>query len=258
MFEIVIGKYIKKLDKLRVDEKEMDNYRFKLSKDKKKDINQSNRAALGIILYNYLKIPDDYLMIKTLFEEEIKHRNSKTENYEYEDIYMYAFLLSEFKKIEDIWPYAALKFDGSMDSDMGFEIGFFLTYGKENLRKYLSTSQHPLKKKIEDKIFDNESIYSDETGEEYRQQQIAYFDFRKPISDPLYFYKWVNEKEYFKAEFLNWRAKTNLSAYQNAYNYVVYAKYLGEEEELIKAMENYIAVKPDDRLSTEYRAQLKK
>src|SRR5690349_5078828 len=145
MIEKIINGYIADLKQLRENEAEFERYTFKLSIDGKRDENQLNRQRIAVGLLNDLNIPEDYKLVKRLIVEEVKHRQAATENYQYDVIYLYYYLLSEFGEIEDIWDFAALKFDGTMDSDSGFETGFFLTYGKENLREFLKSSTHKLK-----------------------------------------------------------------------------------------------------------------
>lgn len=191
----IIKKYCDRLEKLRTDDTQFDKYKFKLSEDGRKDINQFRRFSIGIGLFNNLKIPNDHTIVKRLFQEERKHRDAQTENYEYETIYMYGYFLSKFGNLEDIWEFAELKFDGSMDADCGFDTGFFLTYGKENLRQYLKNSTHKLKEKVERKIFKYESNYSDEDGVIYQESQIIYFDLKKPVSEPSLFCSSFNKED---------------------------------------------------------------
>lgn len=246
MIQELIQKYIEKLNKLRANEEEFKNYEFTLSKDKKQDENQKNRFRIGVGLFNDLQIPEDYSIVKRLFEEELKHRNAKTENYDFEVIYMYCYFLSEFGKIEDVWQFAELKFDGSMDADLGFDTGFFLTFGKEELRHYLNKSTHRLKEKIQQKIFSNESWFTDENGMEYKENQISYFGLKEPILNPIDFYMFLDEKELFKAELNKWKSKHDLCDILNANAYINYAEYLGDEDEIYKAMNNYKKNSTDD------------
>lgn len=260
MIDQIIQKYLDKLEKLRTDESEFEKYKFELLADKTNDKNCFNRFSIGVGFFNDLQVPDDYKLIKKLFKEEIKylnaHKKFNFENFAHEIIYMYSYFLSEFGKIEDIWSFAALKFDGSMDSDSGFETDFFLTYGKENLRKYLASSTHQLTNKIQERIFTSESCYSDESGQEYKENQISFFDFKKPINHPIRFYQSLNEKEYFMIEFEKWKEENDLSNSRIAYDYVNFAEYTEIEEEIKKALLNYIKIKPDNWLSDQYRRRL--
>lgn len=223
-----------------------------------RDENQLNRQRLGVGLLNDLKIPHDYNIVKRLIKEETKHRLSNTENYEYEVIYLYYYLLSQFGVIEDIWDYAELKFDGSMDADSGFETGFFLTYGKENLRCFLQKSTHKLKDKIYNQVFSNGEVFSDSDGQSYKKQQKAYFGLAKPLKDEPGNYLWIREKNGFEESFKKWKENTDLSNEWNAYEYVRLSKYLGDENEIEKAKINFVNISPKSWSSEIYKRQLRR
>jgi hypothetical protein len=165
--------------------------------------------------------------------------------------------MSEFKVIEDIWDYAALKFDGTMDADMGFETGFFLTYGKENLRLLLQNSSHRLKDKIYNKIFYEETAYSDQDGAAYQEQQQAYFGLKRPLKNVPGKYMWIQEKEGFREALNQWISTTDLSDGWNARDYVTYAVYLGDETEIETAMKNYLKVSPKSWSAGQYKRALR-
>lgn len=256
MVEKIIHKYIQDLNRLREDEREFKKYTYTLSEDGKRDLNQFNRFTIGVGLFNDLRVPDDYSIVRRLFEEEVKHRHANTDNYDFEVIYMYCYFLSEFGVIEDIWDFAALKFDGTMDADSGFETGFFLTYGKEKLRHYVTSSNHRLQTRIIETVFSDETLYSEDSGKAYKEQQIAYLGLKKPVGIPLGFYMRLHEKEYFKAAFETWKSETDLTDKRNAYEYVNFAEYLGEEGEIRSAMENHVRVNPRSWMSDKYKKLL--
>lgn len=257
MIENIIKRYIEDLRRLRENEGELERYKFKLSHDSTKDENQLNRQRIGVGLLNDLKIPDDYDIVKRLTQEETRHRLSNTVNYEYEVIYLYYYLLSHFGVIEDIWDFAELKFDGTMDSDSGFETGYFLTYGKEKLRKFLQDSPNQLSNKIYNKIFFSENAYSDDDGQDYKGQQKAYFGLVLPLKDDPGNYLWIREKEGFKESFIKWKECTDLSNKWNADEYVRFSEYLNDENEIEKAMLNLINVSPESWAAEKYMKQLK-
>jgi hypothetical protein len=258
MIEDIINTYINNLRRLRENEAEFEHYVFKRSDDGKRDENQLNRQRIGVGLLNDLKVPDDYHIVKRLMEEELRQRTSKTENYEFDVIYLYYYLLSEFGVIEDIWDFAALKFDGTMDSDTGFETGFFLTYGAENLRQFLQNSSHKLKDKIYDKVIYEDAACSDKDGQAYKEQQKAYFGLKKPLDDDPGNYLWIREYTGFGASFSNWKRTTDLSNAWNAERYVRFSEYLGDEAEIEIAMKNYIKVSPQSWSAKNYKSLLRK
>jgi hypothetical protein len=257
MIETIIDKYMNDLKRLREYEVEFKQYEFELSDDMRNDVNQLNRLRVAIGLLNDIKIPDDYNLVKRLLNEEIKHRTSSTQNYQFEVVYLYFYLLSEFKNIADIWDFATLKFDGTMDADSGFETGFFLTYGKENLRYYLQNSTHVLKDKVYDKVYYNESIFSDKDGQAYKDQQKAYFGLIKPLQNVPGNYFWIQEKDGYNEAFINWKENADLSDQRIAYDYVIYSEYLENEEEIEKAMRNYIKIDPKSWLAKGYKKNLR-
>lgn len=257
MIEKIINRYIEDLRRLRENEGELELYEFKLSLDGTKDENQLNRQRIGIGLLNDLKIPDDYDIVKKLIKEETRHRLSNTENYEYEVIYLYYYLLSQFGVIEDIWDFAELKFDGTMDADSGFETGFFLTYGKENLRNFLQKSPHKLRDKIYRKVFADETAFSDDDGQGYNEQQKAYFGLTLPLKDQPSDYLWIREKEGFQESFIKWKESTDLSNQWNAHEYIRFSEYLDDEIEIEKAMVNLVNVSPKSWSAEKYRKQIR-
>ncbi|MBK8193812.1 MAG: hypothetical protein IPK76_11640 [Lewinellaceae bacterium] len=256
MIEQIINRYIEDLRRLRENEGELERYEFKLSLDGTKDENQLNRQRIGVGLLNDLKIPDDYDIVKRLIKEETRHRLSSTENYEHEVIYLYYYLLSQFGVIEDIWDFAKLKFDGTMDADSGFETGFFLTYGKERLKKILQDSPNKLSNKIYKNIFVEETAFSDDDGQGYKEQQKSYFGLVLPLKDAPSNYLWIREKEGFKESFRKWKESTDLSNEWNAYEYIRFSEYLGDEIEIEKAMVNLVNVSPKSWSAEKYRTQL--
>ncbi len=258
MIEKIINSYIEDLQRLRESEVEFERYDFKLSEDGKKDENQLNRQRIGVGLLNDLKIPNDYNIVKRLIREETRHKLSNTENYDYEVIYLYYYLLSQFGVIEDVWSFAALKFDGTMDADSGFETGFFLTYGKDNLRRFLQETPHNLRDKIYRKIFSDETAFSDSDGQAYKEQQRAYFGFIKPLKDEPAKYLWLREKDGFEESFRKWKKNTDLTNEWNALDYVRFSEYFGDENEIEKAITNLVKTNPKSYFAEKYRKQLKR
>jgi hypothetical protein len=258
MIERIINRYIENVERLRESAVEIERYEFKLSADGKRDENQLNRLRIAVGLLNDLKIPDDYGIIKRLLSEQVKQISARIENDEFDVIYLLYYLISEFEVIEDIWGFAELKFDGTMDSDSGFETGFFLTYGKENLRYFLQNSTHKLKDKIHNKVFSNEAEYSDSDGQRYKEQQKAYFGLTKPLKDEPGNYLWIREKEGFEESFRKWKESTDLSNEWNAHAYIRFSEYLGDDDEIEKAMINFANINPKDWLSEKYRKQMKR
>jgi hypothetical protein len=174
----------------------------------------------------------------------VKQISASIENDDFDVIYLLYYLISEFEVIEDIWGFAELKFDGTMDSDSGFETEFFLTYGKENLRYFLQNSTHKLKDKIYNKVFSNEAEYSDSDGQRYKEQQKAYFGLTKPLKDESGNYLWIREKDGFEESFRRWKERTDLSNEWNAHEYIRFSEYLGDDDEIEKAMKNFVNVNP--------------
>jgi hypothetical protein len=262
MIDRVIQKYLDKLDKLRTDVDEFKEYEFELLEDESNDRNCLNRFTIGVGFFNDLRVPDDYQLIKRLFNEEVRYRNAhekyRFDDYEYETIYMYSYFLTEFANIEDIWEFAKLKFDGSMDSYSGFETGFFLTYGKDKLRNYLKRSNHQLAKRIQKEVFNNKFYDLDRLGGEYKEGLIKYFGFKKPITCPILFFQSLNERECFLIEFEKWKKENDLTDRRIAYDYVNFAEYARVEEEIRKAKLNYIELGLEDWSSNQYRRDLRK
>lgn len=253
MTEKTIQKYIDKLNKLRNDVAAFEEYRFHYDPKLEKDINQQKRYLIGIGLFNDLKIPEDYKLVKRLLAEEIKHRNSNANDYEYEVIYMYFYLISEFKQLDDIWEFAKFKFNGTMDADTGFETIHFLAYGKENLKAYLDQSNHELKGKILKKVF-GKNEYSDEDGTLYRESMIAYFDFKSPINNPLKFYKLLGDKKSFQEAYDQWKSNSDLSFPNYAYKNIEHIEYIGNPLQIEQAILDYYATAPqNDRAKEQFR-----
>jgi hypothetical protein len=247
--EILIEKYINELNDLRT-RKDFSKYNVKIELNQ--DVNQINRYRIGVGLFNNLNTESDYQIVKHLFSEQIACMKSNSINFDNEILYMYFYFISEFKNIEDIWDYAELKFSGGMDSDIGFDTEFFLVYGKEDLRNYLKASTHTLKDKIYSIIFENELSYDDTSAEEYKNNKISFFGFKKPITNNLHFCQTLDEKNSFLNELKKWKNEIDLTIFRNAYDYVNYSKYTGDNIQICEALTKFIKNHPDTWITKDF------
>jgi ribosomal protein S21 len=62
-------------------------------------------------------------------------------------------------------------------------------------------------------------------------------------------YLWIREKDGFEESFKKWKKSTDLYNEWKAQEYVQFAEYLGDENEMEKAMKNFVKVSPESWLA---------
>lgn len=179
---------------------------FSIDSAKNKNWNQINRNRILIALYNDWK-SSDYEIVDFIFNEEKKLRQSNLEfeNYEVDVLYLAAFILTKFNKIEDIWKFIDSK-TTDFDSSIGFDTEYLLSFGVNRVINYLKEDQNS-KSKLTDLVNINllESNYTQEeidVWKIFKHQYFAVFEF--PIKDEIDFSFQAKEYEHLETILPNW------------------------------------------------------
>ena len=202
---------------------------------------QIKRYKLGVGLFNDFDIDTDYEFVSFIFNQELQLRKSEIKNQNTDVLYLYAFFLSKFKRIEDVWKFVDAK-SIDFDSSIGFDTYYFMTFGVDEIYDYVNKTDNNKKEllikfigtKKEDILFDQEEFENWEKG------KYDYYDFVKPIKRPLSFYRIFDHKELYKVEFLNWVKAVDLTNFRMAYDCICMAEYAENKEVLIRAIKYYL------------------
>lgn len=236
----LIDQYITKYETFR-DSNTWDSLKFDNQGGETEIAKQIERYKLGVGLFNKLNLNEDYEFVSFMFDQELQLRKSNIENQNPDVLYLYAFFLSRFKQIEDVWKFLEAKYI-DFDSGIGFDTYYFMTFGIDEIYSYASKTQNTKRElliktigtKKEDIHYDQEEFYRWEKG------KYEYYDFVKPIKRPLNFYRLFNHKDLYKAEFTNWIKTVDLTNRRTAYDCIHMAEYAEDKETLIKALQNYL------------------
>ncbi|WP_054850856.1 hypothetical protein [Olleya sp. ITB9] len=197
--------YRDELEKLRSDKTLLDSYSIDSAKDNNKNQIRRNRILIG--LYNDCQNAD-YDIAKFLFNEEKKLRKSNqvVEEYEVEVLYLAAFILTKFDKVEDIWSFIDSK-TTDFDSSIGFDTEYLLSFGIVKVKKYLTETDHPNKElalKITG-INNDPPPYSQKEIDNWKQFKHEYFlVFKFSIKDEVDFAFQAKEYDYLKQLLPSW------------------------------------------------------
>lgn len=180
--------YINQLNELRKDSNLLSNYSIDSAQDK--NWNQINRNRVLIALYNDC-IASDYEIADFLFDQEKRLRQCDLEmdDYDIDVLYLAAFILTKFNRVEDIWKFLDAK-NTDFDSSIGLDIEYLLSPGIEKVMEFLNSSNHPDKEAAIDLITENLKYedYTPEEIEEWKVWKHEYFSvFEFPIKDQIEF-----------------------------------------------------------------------
>lgn len=200
--------YIDELEKLRSDKTLLSNYSNESATDKNSNQIKRNRILIG--LYNDCQ-HSDYEIANFLFneEKELRQSDQEIEEYEVEVLYLSAFILTKFNKVEDIWSFIDSK-ETDFDSSIGFDIEYLLSFGIDEVKKYLNDCNHP-KRELALKLtgVSNQSPpYSQEEINDWKRSKHEYFSvFEFPIKDEVNFSFQAKEYKRLKSLLPNWLSK---------------------------------------------------
>lgn len=235
-----IDHYISQYKEIR-ESKDWSAYKFEGINDEEEIEKQKMRYKIGVGLFNELKIPDDYEFVSFLFDQETKLRKSEIENQEPDVLYLYAYFLSRFKNIDDIWKFLDVKYI-DFDSEIGFDTNYFLTFKVSDVSKLLKETNHKKKDLLIKTLgIEKEDInFDEEEFQRWEHGKVEYYDFVKPVKRPLKFYRLFEEKELFKSELKRWIEENELDDRNASYELIHFAEYAEDKELLIKALESYL------------------
>lgn len=252
----IIDDYIEKYQNFR-DSNNWESLRF-TGLNQEEEINkQIERYKLGVGIFNELNLSQDYDLISFLFDQEVQLRKSKVQNQNPDVLYLYAFFLSRFKNIEDVWRFLDVKYI-DFDSGVGFDTYYFMRFGVNEIYEYVNETKNAKKElliktigtKKEDILFDPEEF------ERWEQGKVEYYDFVKPISRPLNFYRLFDHKELYKIEFTKWVKMADLTDRRTAYDCIHMAEYAEDKETLIEALRNYLEHDKEGVLHDQFKKRL--
>lgn len=138
--------YREQLNIVRADLSKLSSYSITHAEDK--NYNQRKRLKLLIALYNH-STPSDYQIVRFLFEEEKTLRQSslEIENGDEDTLYLAAYILSTYKKLENIGLFIETKLT-DFDSAIGFDSEFLFTPGIQTVLNYITYSNHQLNNEV--------------------------------------------------------------------------------------------------------------
>ena len=240
MIENLIDNYIsdyrsfRKLNNWEALKFENENGKNEISK-------QLKRYKLGVGLFNDFDIDKDYEFVSFMFNQELQLRKTEIKNQDTDVLYLYAFFLSKFKRIEDVWKFVDAK-SIDFDSSIGFDTYYFMTFGVDEIYDYINKIDNGKKESLiqfigtkkEDILFDQEEF------ENWEKSKYWYYDFVKPIKRPLGFYRLFDHKDLYKVEFLDWVNTVDLTDFRVAYDCIYMAEYAENREILILALKHYL------------------
>lgn len=218
---------------------------------------QLKRYKLGVGLFNVLNLNEDYEYVSFMFDQELKLHKSEIGRHKPDVLYMYAFLLSKFGQIEDVWKFLEAKYI-DFDSGIGFDTYYFMTFGIDEIYNYVSKTQNEKKElliktigtKKEDIHFDQEEF------ERWEKGKYEYYDFVKPIKRPMSFYQLFEHKELYKQEFSEWVKVNEFKDQRSAYDCIHMAEYAEDKQTLIKAIQNYLKHDKEGFLHDKFKKRL--
>lgn len=252
----LIDRYIRKLEEIR-NASNWSSLEY-VGVDEEEELRrQKERYKIGVGLFNNLLIPEDYDLVSFLFDQEINLRKSKVKNQEADVLYLYAYFLSRFKKIDDVWKFVDAKYI-DFDTVIGFDTNYFFTFGLIEIYHLATNTDHKKRdllvkaigKRREDTFYDADEFQKWEEG------RVEYYDFVKPIKNSLNFYRIFDEKYLFKTEFKKWMKKIDLDDKRMSYKCIHLAKYAEDKEALITSIETYLRYDKEGFLHDKFRREL--
>jgi hypothetical protein len=203
-------KYRDELKVLRSNPKLLSNYSINSAEDK--NLNQIKRNRILIGLYNDCK-SSDYEIADFIFNEEktLRKSNVEVEKYEVEVLYLSAFILTKFNRVDDIWKFIDSK-TTDFDSSIGFDTEYLLSFGVDRVFKYLEQTDHP-NKELGIKLVGSDLLsasYTQEEIDDWKKFKHDYFlVYEFPIKDEVDFSFQAKEYEHLKTLIPIWKTKKN-------------------------------------------------
>lgn len=233
--------YRDELEKLRSDGTLLDSYSIDSAKDNNRNQIRRNRILIG--LYNDCQ-NSDYEIAKFLYNEEKELRKSDqvVEEYEVEVLYLAAFILTKFDKVEDIWSFIDSK-TTDFDSSIGFDTEYLLSFGIDKVKKYLTTTDHP-NKELALKLtgVNNEPLpYSQKEIDDWKRFKYEYFlVFEFPIKDEVDFAFQVKEYAYLKELLPSWLTNKDNWSENQTLTCIAIGRILEIDEFHLDSLKHYV------------------
>ena len=233
--------YREELEKLRNDLSLLSGYAIESAKDKNRNQIKRNRILIG--LYNDCQ-PSDYEIADFLFNEEKDLRKSDIsgDEYDFEVLYLAAFILTKFDKVEDIWKFIDSK-TTDFASSIGFDTKYLLSFGIDKVSKYLNDCDHP-NKEIALKLtrINNETTsYSQEEIDDWKHWKHEYFlVFEFPIKDIVDFTFQAKEYSHLKDLLPGWLSNKNQWSEDQNLTSIAIGKELQLDEFHLNSLKHYV------------------
>lgn len=233
--------YRDELEKLRSDRTLLTDYSIDSSTDSNANQIKRNRILIG--LYNDCQT-SDYDIAKFLFNEEKALRKSAqvVEEYEVEVLYLAAFILTKFDRVEDIWSFIDSK-TTDFDSSIGFDTEYLLSFGIDKVKKYLTDSNHPNKElALKFTGVNNQTPpYSQEEIDDWKRFKHEYFlVFEFPIKDEVDFSFQAKEYEHLKELLPNWLANKDKWTENQTLTSIAIGRVLQIDEFHLSSLKHYV------------------
>lgn len=233
--------YRDELEALRTDSTLLFNYSIDSTIGNNR--NQIKRNRILIALYNDCK-PSDYDLVKFLFNEERKLRKADLiyEEYEVDVLYLAAYLLTKFDKVEDIWDFIDIK-TTDFDSSIGFDIEYFFSFGIEKVKKYLINCDHPEKQKAIRLLAVNspKAPFTQEEIDKWKLFKQDYFSvFKFPIIDRVYFAFQAKEYEQLKDFLPDWLAEKDTWSENQTLTSIAIGRKLKLNDFYLASLKHYV------------------
>lgn len=251
-------KYRDELEMLRSNKKLLSNYSIDSSKDR--NLNQIKRNRILIGLYNDCK-PSDYEIADFIFNEEKTLRKSdlEIENYEVEVLYLSAFILTKFDRIDDIWKFIDSK-TTDFDSSIGFDTEYLLSFGVDRVFRYLEKTEHPNKELGIKLVGSNLPIanYTQEEIDEWKKFKHDYFlVYEFPIKDEVDFSFQAQEYEHLKSLIPIWKTKKNEWTENQNLTSITIGRVLRLDEFQLESLNHYVKTFKNSVRNSDYKKDIK-
>ena len=233
--------YVNELEGLRSNLNLLSEYSIDSAVDNNR--NQIKRNRILIALYNDCK-PSDHEIADFIFNEETILRKSDLKvvvDYEVDVLYLSAFILTKFDKIEDIWKFINAK-ETDFDSSIGFDTEYLLSFGVDRVFEYLENIEHSNKELVQGIIGENrtDSWFLQEEIDDWKKHKQAYFRvFEFPIKDEIEFLYQAKEYEHLKSLIPKWRLEKNNWTEEQNLTSIAIGKDLQMEGFYLEALKHY-------------------
>lgn len=249
--------YRDELELLRSNLNLLSEYSIDSAVDNNRNQIKRNRILIG--LYNDCK-PSDYEIADFIFNEETILRKSDLEvddDYETEILYLSAFILTKFDRIEDIWKFIDVK---TIDFDASFfDTEHLLSFGVDKVFEYLENTEHPNKELVKGTIGENntDSWFLQEEIDDWKKHKHEYYRvFEFPIKDEIDFLYQAKEYEYLKNLIPKWiLQKENWTEEQNLTSIAI-GKDLQMEGFHLEALKHYIKTFNNSERKKEFQREV--